>query len=132
MQRTVEKGIDSVAALWRAVQGLIYGLLLTCPVCHRGRIARSLFKMNERCPHCGVVFERDPGEMTGGMAINMVGTSIIGIAAAVYLAVFSGLNMAVVVPVLVAIVLGFGLLFHRHARGLWIGFLYVTGAIAER
>jgi uncharacterized protein (DUF983 family) len=116
----------------RAVQALGYGLLLICPVCRRGRMARSLFQLHERCPRCGVVFERNPGEVTGGMAINMVLSSIIGVAAAVYLAFFSAVSAAWLVAALVGITLGFGLLFHRHARGLWVGFLYLSGAIAER
>jgi len=116
----------------RAVEALGYGLLLVCPRCHRGRMAGSLFTIRERCPHCGVVFERNPGEVTGGMAINMVLSSIIGVALAIYLAFFTTLDLAVVAAVLLVVTLGFGLVFHRHARGLWVGVLYVTGAMDER
>ena len=118
--------------LWRAVQALGYGLALICPVCRRGRMARSFFQLRERCPVCGVVFERNPGEVTGGMAINMVLSSLVGVAAAVYLAVFTALSPLGLVVALTGLTLGFGLLFHRHARGLWVGFLYLSGAIAER
>jgi uncharacterized protein (DUF983 family) len=117
---------------WRAVVALAYGLALICPVCHRGRMGRSFFQLRERCPVCGVVFERNPGEVTGGMAINMVLSSMVGIAAAVYLAFFSTVSPLWLVVALTGITLGFGLLFHRHARGLWVGFLYLSGAIRER
>ena len=95
-------------------------------------MARSFFQLRERCPVCGVVFERNPGEVTGGMAINMVLSSLVGVAAAVYLAFFTTVSPFWLVVALVGITLGFGLLFHRHARGLWIGFLYLSGAITER
>jgi uncharacterized protein (DUF983 family) len=121
-----------VPAVLRVLGALLCGLLLICPVCRRGRMSRSLFRLRERCPSCGVVFERDPGEMTGGMAINMVLTSILGVAGAIYGALFSGLAMGLVAVLLAVATVGFALCFHRHARGLWVGLLHVTGAIGER
>ena len=44
----------------RIVRILSLGLLLICPACRRGRMFRSLFVMNVRCPVCGVIFERAP------------------------------------------------------------------------
>jgi uncharacterized protein (DUF983 family) len=39
-----------------------------CPKCRRGRVFRSLWKMNENCPVCGLDFDRgDPGYFTGAM-----------------------------------------------------------------
>jgi uncharacterized protein (DUF983 family) len=118
--------------LSRSLASLLFGLALICPVCRRGRMFRSLFVMRERCPQCGVVFEKNAGEVTGGMAINMVLTSILGVVAVVYGVFFSGLDINVVIAAIVVFTVGFGLLFHRHARGLWVGFLHVTGAVAER
>ncbi len=118
--------------LLRQLRSLLLGLLLICPVCRRGRMSGSLLTLRDRCPHCGVVFERDPGEVTGGMAINMVASSIVGVAVAIYGAVFSGWDVSLLVAAVVGVTLGFGLLFHRHARGLWVAVLYITGAIYER
>lgn len=118
--------------LLRDLRSLLCGLLLICPVCRRGRMSQSLLTLRQRCSHCGVVFERDPGEVTGGMATNMVASSIVGVAVAVYGAVFSGWDVPVLVAAVVGVTLGFGLLFHRHARGLWVAVLYITGAIYER
>lgn len=86
---------------------------------------------NTRCPHCHLEFEPDRGEVTGGMAINMVTTSILGLFGVFYGVFFSGLSMPVVIAGLVLIPTLFALVFHRHARGLWTGFLYATGAITE-
>ncbi len=103
---------------------------LTCPACQRGRMFRSLFVMNVRCPTCNVVFERDNGEVTGGMAINTALLCLIAIAGGV-------LAITTTIPT-VPLLLGvggfmalFGVLFYRHARALWVGVLYVTGSINE-
>ncbi len=117
--------------LSRLLVALYFGFRTLCPACHRGRMFPSRFKhtMHDRCPRCGLVFEPDLGEVTGGMAINMVLTSILGTAAAIYFALFTRANIAVVAVGLTLGFLAFGLWFHQHARGLWVGFLYATGAL---
>jgi uncharacterized protein (DUF983 family) len=116
----------------RAALSLLAGLALICPACLRGRMAASFFGIRPQCPHCGVQFERNAGEVTGGMAINMVLTSILGVVAVIYGVLFSGLDINLVLGLITLGTVAFGLLFHRHARGLWVGFLHATGAIAER
>ena len=41
-----------------------------CPRCLRGRVWRSLLSMHERCPVCGLVYEREPGYFTGAMVVS--------------------------------------------------------------
>jgi uncharacterized protein (DUF983 family) len=89
------------------------------------------YRMQVLCRQCGLQFEPDPGEMTGGMAINMVLTSVLGTAGAIYFAVFTTTPMGWTAFGLGAAATVFGLLFHRPARGLWVSVLYVTGAIYE-
>jgi uncharacterized protein (DUF983 family) len=49
----------------RAFRGILRKL---CPRCRRGRVFRSLWRMNENCPVCGLDFDRgDPGYFTGAM-----------------------------------------------------------------
>lgn len=43
---------------------------MRCPACRRGAIYRSTFVMNERCPECGVVFEREPGYFIGSLYVS--------------------------------------------------------------
>ncbi len=38
-----------------------------CPVCGRGAMFRSHFKINKTCSACNVTFWRDPGEVLGAM-----------------------------------------------------------------
>ena len=47
-------------------------LALRCPRCLRGRVWRSFLGMHERCPACGLVFEREPGYFTGAMVVSYV------------------------------------------------------------
>ena len=78
--------------------------------------------MHERCPSCGVKFEREPGFFLGSIYINYGLTSlIVAIAYPVLLfryhypkqpLLFAGLAFVVVFP----------LVFFRHSRSLWLGF----------
>ena len=115
----------------RLLRALVDGLTLRCPRCHRGWMYPRPFSyhMRKTCPVCGLAFEPDVGEMTGGMAVNMVLTSILGTAVAIYLALFSHLSAPALALALVVGPLLFGLWFHPHARGAWVGVLYATDAL---
>ena len=43
------------------MQRLLAFLRLRCPHCFRGKIFKSLWQMHDRCPFCGVAYEREPG-----------------------------------------------------------------------
>ena len=118
-------------AMLRIVRILSLGLLLTCPACQHGRMFRSRFTMNVLCLGCGVIFERDAGEVTGGMAINMTLTSAFALVAGGLLSVFTTLPALLLILAIGMATVTFGLLFDRHARGLWTSILYLTGSIFE-
>jgi uncharacterized protein (DUF983 family) len=115
----------------RIIHILLLGLLLTCPACRHGRMFRSLFVMNVRCPVCGVIFERDAGEVTGGMAINMTVTSTVALVGGGLLGVFTDLPAGELILLIGLATVAIGLLFYRHASGLWTSILYLTGSIFE-
>jgi len=115
----------------RILRILTQGLLLICPACQHGRMFRSLFTMNVRCPVCGVIFERDAGEVTGGIAINTMVTCVLVLLAAAYMALFSSIPVLPLIGLLGLFTVAFSLLFYRHARGLWASILYLTGSIFE-
>jgi uncharacterized protein (DUF983 family) len=107
------------------------GLRLVCPVCERGAMFSSLFDMHDRCPNCGVVFERDAGEVTGAIAIALtVLLTFIGVAGGV-LALLTEIHAAVLIFGLAIMTTIIGVMFYRHARGLWVSFLYLSGAMFE-
>src|SRR5262245_39273559 len=115
----------------RMIRILLCGLLLTCPACRYGRMFRSLWTMNLRCPVCGIIFERDAGEVTGGMWINTTVTSTLGVVLALYFAFFTKISLVLLFGILAILTIVVGLLFYRPARGLWVSILYLTGSIDE-
>ena len=61
---------DVVAA--RPTWGVLLrrGMTKHCPRCGGGRLFDGWFRMKERCPTCGVRFEREPGFFVGAYFIN--------------------------------------------------------------
>lgn len=116
--------------MWRVLRILCVTMLLRCPACQRGRMFRSLFRMNVRCPVCGVVFERDAGEVTGAMAINTALMCFMAIAGAV-LAIITDIPTGWLIGGTATVMIMFGVFFYRHARAVWVGILFLTGAIFE-
>src|SRR6476659_7103132 len=107
------------------------GFRLTCPACGYGHMFRSRWTMNLRCPVCGIIFERDAGEVTGGMWINATVTSTLVVIPALYFGLFTHVSVVLLIAILSIFTVVFGLLFYRPARGLWISILYLTGSIDE-
>ena len=116
----------------RLLRALFDGLLLRCPRCHTGRMFAYGFTMNKVCPSCGLMFEKATGEITGGMGVNTVAT----LAVITVVALVLGLNPAVpLAPLLIGLALFailFPIAFYRSSRGIWAGFLYMTGDNDER
>ena len=53
---------------------LLRGLVRHCPHCGAGHLFDGWFTLRERCPRCGMRFERQEGFMLGSMTINMIVT----------------------------------------------------------
>lgn len=51
-------------------RALFRGLTRRCPACGQGKLFRRWFSIAERCPRCGLVFEREEGAFLGSLAIN--------------------------------------------------------------
>jgi hypothetical protein len=77
-----------------------------------------------------VVFERDAGEVTGAMAINTALMSLMAIIGAV-LAIITTIPTGWLIGGTAAVMIFFGVFFYRHARAVWVGILFLTGAIFE-
>jgi uncharacterized protein (DUF983 family) len=96
------------------------GLRLSCPRCGGRPIFRGPFRMLERCPACGLVFEREPGYFVGAIYLNYGVTAVVMLAG--YLALDAGLGADVGVQLLVwgSFVVVFPLWFFRYSKSLWL------------
>jgi uncharacterized protein (DUF983 family) len=54
---------------------LARGCLRHCPRCGSGGLFHGWFKMKDRCPRCGLRFEREEGEFLGAYVINYAAVS---------------------------------------------------------
>lgn len=114
-----------------AVLMILRGFALRCPKCGRSGIAKSLFSLREACPSCGASIETGTGEASGGMAINLVTTTILATVGVWWFGVFGSVPL---LPLMIGLMLGgiaFSLAFHRHACGAWVGALHATSDIGE-
>ena len=93
---------------------------LRCPVCKRGRIFSGLFRVEERCPVCGIVIEREPGYFLGSIYFNYGATSVLSVT--MYLTFRLALDWpdSIVMPLLTIFTIGFPCWFHRYARSCWL------------
>jgi uncharacterized protein (DUF983 family) len=104
--------------------GLFWAMLRArCPRCREGRIFRGSITMNDPCPVCGLIFQREEGYFLGAMYCSYVLSSVIlgafyFIGAAV-LPEMSGavLALIVLIPYLPLVPAVF-----RYSRVLWIYF----------
>jgi hypothetical protein len=56
---------------------LARGLWRRCPVCGRGKLFRRWFTLVERCPGCGLRFERIEGHWVGSLGLNTIVTFVL-------------------------------------------------------
>jgi uncharacterized protein (DUF983 family) len=105
------------------------GLRLRCPVCDQGELFRDWFTMNRTCAHCSVRFERHEGEVTGGMSVSIVVTSLVFFVGYFLTEVLWDWPLAVHFALWVPFAILFPIGFYRHSRALWVACLYLTGDV---
>ncbi|HST21402.1 MAG TPA: DUF983 domain-containing protein, partial [Blastocatellia bacterium] len=104
---------------------MLRGLKLRCPACGKGRVYRSLLKMNDECPYCHMVFAREQGYFIGAIYVNVIATeSLIFFTYLLSLLVLPIADPTIYV-VLLVMALILPLAFFRHARSIWLSFDYV-------
>lgn len=114
-----------------AARMVLRGLALRCPRCGRPGIARSFFALRAACPACGAPIETGTGESSGGMAINLVTTTVIATVVIWWGGVLGTMPLLPLTVGLIAGAIAFTLAFHRHACGAWVGALHATRDIGE-
>lgn len=94
-----------------------------CPRCRLGRLFRGPFTMNDPCPVCGLLFQREEGYFLGAMYTSYILSSalltVFYLAAAALLPTWSSLMVAVAA---VLAFLPFTPAVFRYSRVMWIYF----------
>jgi uncharacterized protein (DUF983 family) len=95
---------------------------LRCPLCGQGRQFRRWLIMNHRCPHCGVLFEREPGFFLGSIYINYGLTALLVAASYIVLRFYWDVPKTPLVIGAAVFTVCFPLFVFPWARSLWLGF----------
>lgn len=75
--------------------------------------------MNDRCPACGLVFEREPGYFTGAMYVSYA-LGIIATAPVYFSMLLAGQGAPVILAVTAAVVVVWFPLLFRYSRVIWM------------
>jgi uncharacterized protein (DUF983 family) len=103
------------------------GMLKRCPLCGGGHLFTGWFRMKERCPRCGYLFEREEGFFLGAYVINLaIAQGLVILLAIVPAIVLLARNPDTsIVPVVVGGVLGAVLapmFFYPFSKTIWTAF----------
>lgn len=112
------------AGYWRKV--CWRGLTLRCPVCGKGKLFKSYFRMYESCGCCGVGFAREHGQWVGSLDINTLLTAVLLMAGAGFGPLWS-LKTSLIVWCSAAVLLP--IVTFRFCRGLWTAIVHLTGGV---
>ncbi len=102
-------------------------LMKRCALCGAGRLFTGWFRMKERCPGCGYVFEREEGFFLGAYVINLaVAQGMVILLAVVPLIVrLAGDPNASIAPFVVGGVIGAvaaPMIFYPWSKAIWTAF----------
>jgi uncharacterized protein (DUF983 family) len=101
---------------------LARALRLRCPWCGEGRLFARWFRMHERCGGCGLKFEREAGYFLGSIYVNYGVAVVLALALHLPMQYAWHVRTQLQAIVLGALAAGFGLVFFRWARALWLAF----------
>jgi uncharacterized protein (DUF983 family) len=113
---------SALHVLWVSMRGY-------CPNCEQGRVLKTPFSLKEKCPVCGVRFERSEGEGTGAMMLTISLVPLPVILLMFFLLTRPGAPAALIVIGSMLLVIVACLIFYPLARCLWLGVTYLGGGL---
>jgi uncharacterized protein (DUF983 family) len=98
-------------------------LQMRCPRCREGKMFKGFAAMNDPCPVCGLVFEREPGYFFGAMYFSY-GLAVLILVPLYFLADWLFPNVDYLLVPLIAFIPYLPLIptVFRYSRVLWIYF----------
>jgi uncharacterized protein (DUF983 family) len=112
-----------------AIHKLLLGLLLRCPNCEQGHMFHGLFQMDATCPYCGARYERREGESIGGTLVNLCIAELLSIGGYFLSEALFHPPLAFQLIFWITFNIAFVVLFYRHARGIWVSIVYLSGGV---
>ena len=99
----------------------VRALARRCPRCGQGRLFHRWFTLPERCPTCGLQFEREEGAFLGSLALNYGVTGVLFIGTLIVWLILTLPDVPVVPMTITCIVIAavFPLIFFPFAKLLW-------------
>ena len=94
-----------------------------CPYCGSPGVFEGYFTLRDRCPTCGVTFEREEGYFLGGYALNLVVAEFVALGLALYLLFGTDLRDLSLIwqeAIAVALAVVFPLILFPFSRTVWI------------
>ena len=94
-----------------------------CPYCGSAGIYDGYFALRERCPRCGVRFEREEGYFLGAYALNLIVAEFLGLGLAILLIFKTDLRELQLVwqeAIAVALAIAFPVALFPFSRTVWI------------
>jgi uncharacterized protein (DUF983 family) len=101
---------------------LRWGLVRRCPRCGHGGLFERWFRLKERCPACGLRFERESGFFVGALFVNLAVTEVLGfswIAGAFLLSLPHPRATPVLLAGVVVIATVFPVFFYPFSKTIW-------------
>jgi uncharacterized protein (DUF983 family) len=94
-----------------------------CPRCLRGPIYRGWIDMHERCPECGLVYEREPGYFVGAMYISYgMATIVMGLFMLALHLALPEWDLGWVALLAIGLFVPLAPMVSRYARVIWMYF----------
>ena len=95
--------------------------LQRCPRCYEGRVFKSAAVMNEKCPRCGLTFQREPGYFLGAMYYSYgMGVVFLAVVTLALMWAFPGHDDRLMVLCAAVLFVPFVPLVFRWSRILWM------------
>jgi len=97
-----------------------------CPQCNEGQLFASRFRLCRACDHCGLVYRREQGSMTGSMYLSAAVTEIFAAFVAVGMFLLTDFGIATGITVGLVLVALFCLWFLPYSKSIWVAVEYAT------
>lgn len=112
---------------WRRFDRMLIATRGGCPACGGPGAFKGTYTLRERCVHCGVRFERDPGSWLGA-AVLAYALAIVASALMAWWIVTRGGGLGIALEWwLVGTGVATVLLVYRPVKGWWLWCMWVAG-----